>query len=103
MNLLEELKQRTIEKKSVKEYEERNQTLLDEYYEIYLDKIKGFADSGFSECHLNIRKESGCAKYVMDKLKENGLIISNIKEITTKPYLFERLPDLTYIEFKVRW
>lgn len=100
MTLLEELRQRTIEKKSIKEYEEKNVEYLEECYQKYLNKVKYYADNGFSECLIDIDKKLCCSSYVMNKFKKEGLKISDISSYT--------IPNIhtiseSFDQFKVSW
>ena len=56
MKLLEELKQRTIEKKTLKEYEETSKVYLEKWYEEYSKQLRHAADNGFDCCMLLILK-----------------------------------------------
>lgn len=103
MTLLEELRQRTIEKKVIKEYEEKNTKILEDYYNLYLDKVKSFADNGFSECWIDIDKNFGCSTYVMNKFKEEGLKISDIGSYRSSATVFCQSFSREYDQFKLSW
>lgn len=103
MTLLEELRQRTIEKKAIKEYEEKNAKILEDCYNFYLDKVKSFADLGFTECWVDNDKISGCSTYVMNKFKEEGLKISDISSCRSSSTMYHQIFSREYDQFKVSW
>lgn len=106
MKLLEELKQRTIEKKTLKEYEETSKVYLEKWYEEYSNQLRHAADNGFDYCMIDIKDCYGCKSYVMNRLKEDGFIISNISSYTPVALAHEEF-RFSYNDngttFKVSW
>lgn len=103
MSLLEELKQRTCKREML---EKLRLDQLNLWYEKYVEQLKCSADLGNSFCILEIPDEYKCGEYVITKLKENGLTISEFSKVTIQSHktIYNPCPkDNTEIRFKVSW
>lgn len=103
MKLLEELKQRTSDAKTLVENETRNLAYLEEHYQIILTKIKEFADLGNSSYIVHLPKRYQCFNYVKNKLENEKLIVSQISSYITASGCFGTIENEEYIKFKVSW
>ncbi len=104
MKLLEELKQRTIEKKTLKEYEETSKVYLEKWYEEYSKQLRSAADNGFDYYVIDIKDDYNCTSYIMNKFKEDGLIISDVSKYAPVSNTYERFGYTNNgTTFKVSW
>jgi hypothetical protein len=103
MKLLEELKQRTLKHEML---EKLRLEQLNLWFEKYVEQLKCSADLGNCFCILEIPDDYKCGDYVIAKLKENGLMISEFSKFTVHSYktIYNQCPiDNTGIRFKVSW
>ena len=103
MNLLEELKQRTSDAKTMVEIEDRNLNYLEEHYQIILTKIREFSDRGNSFYIVQLPKRYQCTNYIIKKLTEEKLTISDTTSFTTVSSYFGTIEKEIYDQFKVSW
>lgn len=107
MRLIEEIRQRAIDAKTLKENDEKLKTYLDTWYTEYVEKIRYFADLGWNECNLDIKDEYGCltseyfrlSSYIMKRLISEGFEISNVSNYE----IYSHDKPITGVNFKVSW
>lgn len=103
MNLLEELKQRTSDAKTMVEIETRNLKYLEEHYQIILTKIRECSDLGNNSYIVQLPKRYQCTHYIIKKLTEENLTISDINSFARESSYFGTIEKEIYNQFKVSW